>query len=118
MAVDVHRYGNLTMAKDLLDYLWGRSLAHEQRSRSVAAVMMRYEGHRDWVNYLAVFPDCRKSGYGRRLMEETEARMSALGCPKINLQIRSSNAYGIEFYERIGFSVGDVVSMGRRLEED
>lgn len=87
-------------------------------SRLVAAVMAGYEGHRGWVNYLAVAPDCRRSGYGRRMMEEAEARLRALGCAKINLQIRSSNTDVIEFYERIGFSVDDVVSMGKRLEED
>ena len=87
-------------------------------SRLVAAVMAGYEGHRGWINYLAVSPDCRESGYGRRLMEEAEARLRALGCPKINLQIRSSNADVIEFYKRIGFSMDDVVSMGKHLLED
>ena len=87
-------------------------------NRMVAAVMVGYDGHRGWVNYLAVAPDCWKSGYGRRMMEEAEARLRPLGCPKINLQIRSSNADVIEFYQRIGYSVDDVVSMGKRLEED
>jgi len=86
--------------------------------RLVATVMAGYEGHRGWINYLAVAPDCRKSGFGRRLMEEAEARLRALGCPKINLQIRSSNADVIEFYRSVGFSIDDVVSMGKRLEED
>ena len=87
-------------------------------SRVVATVMAGYEGHRGWINYLAVAPEYRKGGYGRRLMEEAEARLGALGCPKINLQVRSSNAGVIEFYERIGFSEDDVVSMGKRLEQD
>ena len=52
-------------------------------------------------------------------MEEAEiSRLRAAGCPKINLQIRSSNAGVIEFYRTIGYSVDDVVSMGKRLEED
>ncbi len=51
-------------------------------------------------------------------MEEAAARLSALGCPKINLQVRSSNADVIEFYKRIGYSMDDVVSMGKRIEED
>lgn len=84
----------------------------------VAAVMAGYEGHRGWINYLAIDPGYRKSGFGRLLMEEAEARLRELGCPKINLQIRSSNADVIEFYKRIGYSVDDVVSMGKRLEQD
>ncbi len=87
-------------------------------SRPVAAVMAGYEGHRGWINYLAVAPDCQRRGFGRRMMEAAEVRLRALGCPKINLQVRNSNASAIEFYKRIGFSVDDVVSMGKRLEED
>ena len=87
-------------------------------TRLVATVMAGYEGHRGWINYLAVAPDCQKMGFGRRLMEEAEMRLRAAGCPKINLQIRSSNAGVIEFYRTIGYSVDDVVSMGKRLEED
>ena len=87
-------------------------------TRLVATVMAGYEGHRGWINYLAVASDCRKRGFGRRLMEEAERLLRSVGCPKINLQVRRSNAYVIEFYRTIGYSVDDVVSMGKRLEED
>ena len=87
-------------------------------SRLVGTVMAGYEGHRGWINYLAVAPDFQRSGFGRRLMEEAETLLRALGCPKINLQVRRSNARVIEFYEKIGYSVDDVISMGRHLEED
>jgi ribosomal protein S18 acetylase RimI-like enzyme len=40
------------------------------------------------------------------------------GCPKINLQVRTSNQAVIEFYRRIGYSIDDVVSLGKRLEHD
>ena len=61
-------------------------------SRLVATVMVGFEGHRGWINYLAVAADCRKRGFGRLLMDEAEARLRAMGCPKISLQIRRSNA--------------------------
>ena len=87
-------------------------------SRLVATVMAGYEGHRGWVNYLAVAPECRKRGFGSRLMDEAEALLRAAGCPKINLQVRSSNSDVIGFYRSIGYAVDDVVSMGKRLEQD
>ena len=87
-------------------------------TRLVAAVMVGYEGHRGWINYLAVAPDLRKNGFGRRLMEKAETRLSALGCPKVNLLVRNSNADVIEFYEKLGYSKDDVISMGKRIEED
>ena len=86
--------------------------------RLVATVMVGFEGHRGWVNYLAVSADCRKQGLGRLLMDEAEARLRAIGCPKINLQIRRSNADVVAFYRSIGYSEDDVVSMGKRLIED
>ena len=87
-------------------------------ARLVGTVMAGYEGHRGWVNYLAVAPDCRRRGFGRRLMEEAETILRAAGCPKINLQVRSSNSDVIGFYKSIGYTVDDVVSMGKRLEAD
>ena len=86
--------------------------------RLVATMMVGYEGHRGWVNYLAVAADCRKRGLGRTLMSEAEARLREMGCPKVNLQIRRSNADIVSFYRSIGYSEDDVVSMGKRLLED
>ena len=85
-------------------------------TRLVGTVMAGYEGHRGWINYLATDPDYRNRGYGRRLMEVAEEQLRALGCPKINLQIRTTNTEVIEFYKRIGYVEDDVISMGKRLE--
>lgn len=84
----------------------------------VAAVMAGYDGHRGWINYLAVAPHLQKSGYGRQIMEHAERLLRERGCPKINLQVRATNQQVIEFYERIGFRVDDLVSMGKRLVVD
>ena len=80
--------------------------------------MLTYEGHRGWINYLAVAKKCRGRGFGRRLMDEVEARLLAIGCPKINLQIRRSDTEAVEFYRALGFSVDDSLSMGKRLIPD
>ena len=87
-------------------------------SKLVATVMAGFDGHRGWINYLAVATASQNRGFGRRMMDAAEARLREMGCPKINLQVRSSNADVIEFYRAIGYSVDDVVSMGKRLEED
>jgi ribosomal protein S18 acetylase RimI-like enzyme len=87
-------------------------------SQIIGSVMAGYEGHRGWINYLAVDPAHRLGGVGRQLMAEAERLLRAAGCPKINLQVRSTNAAVIAFYRAIGFAVDDVVSMGKRLEID
>ena len=86
--------------------------------RVVAAVMAGYDGHRGWINYLAVDPDHWGEGYGRAMMEAAETRLLALGCPKVNLQVRTDNSDAVAFYEALGYSVDPVVSMGRRLTSD
>ena len=68
----------------------------------VASVMAGYEGHRGWINYLAVSPEHQGNGFGRVMMDEAERRLRDARCPKINLQVRSSNTAVIEFYRRLG----------------
>lgn len=84
----------------------------------VASCMAGYEGHRGWINYLAVSPHHRRQGIGRRIMEEAEKKLRSAGCPKINLQVRETNRAVIQFYERIGYTRDPVASMGKRLVPD
>ena len=84
----------------------------------VATAMVGFDGHRGWVYYLAVSPRHRRRSYGRSLMREAERLLLERGCPKLNLQVRSSNAEVIEFYRRLGYAQDDVVSLGRRLIHD
>jgi len=88
------------------------------RERLVATIMAGYDGHRGWINYLAVAPDLRRRGVGRRMVEQVESRLRVLGCPKINLQLSTSNVDVVSFYEAIGYATDDVIGMGKRLEAD
>lgn len=84
----------------------------------VATCMAGYEGHRGWINYLAVAPRFRRRGFATCLMAEAERRLAAAGCPKINLQVRDTNTEVLRFYRRIGYVQDPVVSLGKRLIED
>ncbi|MFF2387221.1 GNAT family acetyltransferase [Agromyces sp. NPDC058104] len=87
-------------------------------SEIVGTAMVGYEGHRGWVNYLAVADPARGTGLGRLLMDEAERLLFERGCPKLNLQVRTSNTEVIAFYQRLGYAVDDAVSLGKRLIED
>lgn len=84
----------------------------------VATIMAGYEGHRGWLNYLAVAPDQRLQGIGRKMVMEAEKQLHALGCPKINLQVRTSNVEAVAFYRKIGFVEDAVVSLGKPLTRE
>ena len=87
-------------------------------SRIAGTLMAGYEGHRGWMNYLAVDPELQRRGYGRMLVEHAERALRDRGCPKINLQVRATNSEAIEFYRKLGYLDDEVVSLGKRLEHD
>ena len=82
----------------------------------VAACMAGYEGHRGWINYLAVLPAFQRQGIATALVREVELLLRRAGCPKINLQIRETNTKVIRFYTKVGFLRDPVISMGKRLD--
>jgi len=84
----------------------------------VATIMAGFDGHRGWVNYLAVAETYRRRGLGRMLMQRVEDRLTNMGCPKLNLQVRSSNAAVLAFYKRLGYAQDEAVSLGKRLISD
>jgi ribosomal protein S18 acetylase RimI-like enzyme len=84
-------------------------------ARIVGTVMAGYDGHRGWLYAVAVSPRLRRRGIGGALVRHAEAALGALGCPKINLQVRASNAGVVAFYETLGYRVEERISLGKRL---
>lgn len=84
----------------------------------VASVMAGYDGHRGWINYLAVDPDHRRAGLAGALMAVVEAELKALGCPKVSLQVRAGNTSAVDFYTALGYAPDGTVVLGKRLISD
>jgi ribosomal protein S18 acetylase RimI-like enzyme len=84
----------------------------------IATVMAGYEGHRGWVNYLAVAPTFRGRGFARELMKHVEQLLLSRGCPKVSLLVRTSNPEAIAFYRHLGYIQDEAVSLGKRLIPD
>ena len=81
----------------------------------IGSIMVGYEGHRGWINYLAVLPSFQKRGYGRKLINKAIVELRKIGCLKINLQVRTSNASVVGFYKHLGFEEEERISLGMRL---
>ncbi|MEG2048155.1 MAG: GNAT family acetyltransferase [Comamonas sp.] len=84
----------------------------------MATVMVGYDGHRGWINYLAVHPSHQRQGHASQLMQQAEQLLTERGCPKLNLQVRAGNETVIAFYESLGYTDDKTVSMGKRLIAD
>jgi ribosomal protein S18 acetylase RimI-like enzyme len=93
-------------------------LLGEMEERIVASCMAGYEGHRGWINYLAVDPAFQRRSIGTRMMAAAERLLEAAGCPKINLLVRSSNAAVINFYDKLGYRQDEAVCLGKRIDPD
>jgi ribosomal protein S18 acetylase RimI-like enzyme len=87
----------------------------EEQSRVAGTIMAGYDGHRGWLYAVAVSPRLRRLGIGTALVRHAESALAALGCLKVNLQVRASNAGVVAFYRKLGFAVEERVSMGKRL---
>lgn len=90
----------------------------EIEGKVVASVMAGYDGHRGSIYYLAVSPQHHGRGFGTTLMQKAEVALLAMGCPKLNILVRSSNEAVLAFYNRLGYAADDVVCIGKRLIPD
>ena len=88
----------------------------EDNGTIIGTIMSGYDGHRGWLYTVAVKPEFRRRGIGRRLGDHAVAALASISCPKVNLQVRSTNTEVIGFYEALGFLIEDRVSMGKRLK--
>jgi ribosomal protein S18 acetylase RimI-like enzyme len=112
------------------DPLWEASDIAQSASRSrstirlvandgadvIGSIMAGYDGHRGWLYALAVLPAYRFDHVATTLVIEAEKKLRSIGCTKINLQIRGSNAQAQQFYRTLGYATEDRISMGKRLE--
>lgn len=78
-------------------------LAGRDNSGIVASVLVGHDGHRGWVYYVAVDPDCRHKGYGRVIMDAAEQWLRRRGIEKLQLMVRSDNSQVQAFYRSLGY---------------
>ena len=121
--IDLWQLANLThpnndsaldIKRKMNDSPWGFLVAMDGKT-IIGSIMVGYDGHRGWINYLACHPNHRRHGVAKSLMNEAKKLLLERGCPKINLQVRSGNESAVKFYESIGYLDDNVTSFGLRL---
>jgi ribosomal protein S18 acetylase RimI-like enzyme len=108
---------SLDIKRKMNDSPWGFLVAMDGKT-IIGSIMVGYDGHRGWINYLACHPNYRRRGVAKSLMNEAKKLLLERGCPKINLQVRSGNESAVKFYESIGYLDDNVTSFGLRLSAD
>lgn len=87
----------------------------ERDGTIVGTVLSGYDGHRGWLYSVAVSPSFRRQGLGAKLIKHAEQALTSIGCTKVNLQVRSTNAAVVAFYRELGYEVEERISMGKRF---
>jgi ribosomal protein S18 acetylase RimI-like enzyme len=84
-------------------------------NRVIGSMMAGYDGHRGWLYAVAVLHSLRRQGVGAALVRAAEDRLQSMGCSKVNLQVRATNATVVEFYKKLGYTIEERTSMGKRV---
>ena len=82
----------------------------------VASVLVGHDGHRGWVYYVAVDPDCRHKGYGRLVMDAAEAWLRGRGIEKLQLMVRPDNTGVKDFYHSLGYTMQERIIYAKWLD--
>lgn len=80
-----------------------------REQRLAAFAIMHFGDEVAHLNLLAVAPEHRRQGLGRRLMEWLTVTAIEAGVFRINLELRTHNEAARLFYERLGFTQLGVV---------
>ena len=78
-------------------------------------VVAGYDGFRGWLHHVAVRGNYQGHGVARLLIEDALKRLTNMGCPKVNLQVRASNREVRGFYQELGFVEEDRLNFGIHL---
>ena len=84
--------------------------------RVVGSALVGFDGFRGWVNKVATHPEYQRRGIASLLMKTAEEALTAIGCPKLNLQVRADNPANVAFYQSAGYEIEERISMGKRLQ--
>jgi ribosomal protein S18 acetylase RimI-like enzyme len=81
----------------------------------IATTMAGYDGHRGHLYYVAVHPEHHRRGHARQIIDRAIEFLCDLGCRRVLLYVSDDNLEVLPFYERIGWTSRDVVTMGRAI---
>jgi len=91
----------------------------EDRGALVAAVLGTHDGRKGWINRLAVDPDHRGRGLGRRLVETVEEALRGAGIEIVTCLVEDWNAESQAFFAHLGYQAHpDIRYFSKRRDPD
>jgi ribosomal protein S18 acetylase RimI-like enzyme len=95
----------------------GLVLVAADGSRVVGSALGAWDGRRGWIYHVATAQSHRRRGIATRLVDQVEAALTSLGCPKANVVIRPDTDGGVEFWAGRGYKLSPSRLYGKELED-
>ena len=95
----------------------GLLLVAAEASRVVGSALGGWDGRRGWIYHVATAESHRHQGIATRLLDQVEAGLRDLGCPKVSVLVRDENDDGRDFWTKRGYESGSR-QFARELRED
>ncbi|MFP4105546.1 MAG: GNAT family N-acetyltransferase [Phycisphaerae bacterium] len=93
----------------------GMSFVAREDGKLIGAVLCGTDGRRGYLHHLAVDPDARGKGVGRRLAARCMQALSEAGIRKCHIFVLEENIPGKEFWRRAGWDRRDDVAIFSRM---
>ena len=94
----------------------GLALVATEGGRIVASALGAFDGRRGWIYHVATAADHRRQGIASKLVDQVEASLADLGCPKVNVVVRDESDSGRAFWEARGYAVSPAQQYGKELD--
>lgn len=75
----------------------------DEDGRLVGVVVATHDGRKGWINRLAVDPETRRQGFGRRLVESAEHALASQGIHVIAALVEEPNDASLAFFQASGY---------------
>ncbi|OGS66617.1 MAG: hypothetical protein A3K59_09965 [Euryarchaeota archaeon RBG_19FT_COMBO_69_17] len=86
--------------------------------RLVGMVLGTHDSRKGWINRLAVYPEYRRRGIGRRLVRACERALQGLGLGVFAALIEPRNDPSTAFFESLGYEPTQIRYVRRKLRQD
>jgi ribosomal protein S18 acetylase RimI-like enzyme len=95
----------------------GLLVVASEGTRVVGSALGGWDGRRGWIYHLATAESHRRQGIATRLVDQVEAGLRDLGCPKVSVLVRDENDAGRAFWLARGYDEGSR-QFARELRQD
>jgi ribosomal protein S18 acetylase RimI-like enzyme len=94
----------------------GLVLVATEGGRIVGSALGAFDGRRGWIYHVATATSHRRQGIATKLVEQIEAGLVDLGCPKVNAIVRDESDDGRAFWKARGYAVNPAKHFGKELD--